>query len=121
MRRHIVFWFLVVGFSSLCSIEGYAQGFSWPEEPDNLQALPASVKGRELGSLMRGFTSALDVRCEYCHASKAGQELDPRDLTTFDFAADDNEKKLTSRAMIRMVRDINENHLEKIGVADSRR
>lgn len=98
-----------------------AQGFRWPEEPENLKALPASVKGRELGAVMRGFTRALGVRCQYCHATKAGSELDPRDLMTFDFASDENPRKNKARTMLRMVGAINDDHLSKLGVAASDR
>jgi hypothetical protein len=73
--------------------EVHAQGFQWPEEPENLQVLPDGVKGRELGAIMRGFAGALGVRCQYCHAGKAGQELKPFDLTTFDFTLDEKPTK----------------------------
>ena len=98
-----------------------AQGFRWPEEPENLKALPASVKGRELGSIMRGFASALDVRCQYCHVAQAGLELDPMDLMTFDFASDENPRKNKARTMLRMVGAINDDHLSKLGVTASDR
>ena len=112
---------VLLGFS-LLAFAGVAraQGFRWPEEPENVTALPESVKGRELGALMREFTSALGVRCEYCHAARAGEELDPRDLTSFDFASDENERKEKARAMIRMVRAINDTHLSSIGDAEVR-
>ncbi|HXV64708.1 MAG TPA: c-type cytochrome [Vicinamibacteria bacterium] len=91
-----------------------AQEFRWPEEPENLRALASSVKGSELGAIMRGFATGLGVRCEYCHSAKKGQELEPMDLTTFDFASDTNPMKDKARAMIVMVRAINEDHLSKL-------
>jgi len=63
----------------------------------------------------------LGVRCQYCHAAKAGMELDPMDLTSFDFASDENPKKNVARTMMGMVRAINDDHLEKLGVAASKR
>lgn len=91
------------------------QGFQWPEAPKNLEALPASIKGRELGNLMRDFAMSLGVRCQHCHAPHEGHELDPMDLTTFDFASDANENKNKARDMIRMVQAINETLLAPLG------
>ena len=89
-------WCLLVVVLAVAGL-AEAQGFRWPEEPENLKALPASVKGRELGGIMRGFSMALNVRCQHCHAAKAGLELDPRDLMTFDFASDENPRKNEAR------------------------
>jgi tetratricopeptide (TPR) repeat protein len=89
-----------------------AQGFRWPEAPQNLKVL--DVKGAELGRMMRGFTAALDVRCEYCHSGKEGATLDPNDLGTFDLASDRNPMKETARAMIAMTRAINETYLARL-------
>ena len=91
--------------------EGRAQGFRWPEEPENLKVLPDGVKGRELGAVMRGFAMGLGVRCQYCHGGKAGQEFNPRDLTTFDFASDEKPAKQKARLMLKMVKSINETQL----------
>ncbi len=100
---------------------GFAQGFRWPEEPENLKVLPGTVKGSELGSVMRGFATGLGVRCQFCHAAREGQELDPMDLMTFDFPSDANPMKDKARTMIRMVRAINETHLSELDVPDSER
>ena len=100
---------------------GFAQGFRWPEEPENLKVLPATVKGSELGSVMRGFATGLGVRCQYCHAAREGQELDPMDLMTFNFQSDANPMKDKARTMIQMVRAINETHLSELDVPASER
>ncbi len=100
---------------------GFAQGFRWPEEPENLKVLPGTVKGSELGSVMRGFATGLGVRCQYCHAAREGQELDPMDLMTFNFQSDANPMKDKARTMIQMVRAINETHLSELDVPDSER
>ena len=99
----------------------FAQGFRWPEEPENLKVLPGTVKGSELGSVMRGFATGLGVRCQFCHAAGEGQELDPMDLMTFDFPSDANPMKDKARTMIRMVRAINETHLSELDVPESER
>lgn len=79
-----------------------AQGFEWPERPENLTVLEGFT-GEQLAPVMRGFTRALGVRCSYCHVGEEGQPL-----STFDFASDDNEKKRTARTMLRMLGVIND-------------
>ena len=51
---------------------------------------------------MRNFTSALGVRCQFCHVGQEGQPLAP-----FDFASDQKRNKLVARQMLRMVAEIN--------------
>lgn len=99
---------LVGLISSLSASEAWPQRFQWPEEPENLQALPDGVKGRELGAVMRSFATGLGVRCQHCHAGKAGLEFNPRDLMTFDFASDEKPAKQKARIMLKMVKSINE-------------
>lgn len=79
-----------------------AQGFEWPEEPENLTVLEGFT-GRQLAPVMRGFSRALGVRCSYCHVGEEGEPLE-----TYDFVSDDNEKKRTARTMLRMLGVIND-------------
>jgi tetratricopeptide (TPR) repeat protein len=58
---------------------------------------------------MRGFTSALGVRCQFCHVGEEGQPLDQ-----FNFPSDDKATKVTARIMIQMVQAINSQHLSQI-------
>lgn len=90
------------------STRSSAQGFRWPEEPENLQVLPKKVKGARLGQMMRGFASALGVRCEHCHVGEGP------DLTKFDFPSDEQLAKRKARVMIQMVQAINRDHLAKL-------
>ena len=76
-----------------------AQRWTWPEKGENLTVLPAETK---LGPVMRGFTSALGVRCWYCHVGEEGKPL-----SSFDFVSDDNPNKDRAREMLRMLGDIN--------------
>ncbi len=68
---------IVVAFAAF---NAPAQQFQWPEEPENLQVLPEDTSGNELGAIMRGFVSSLDVRCEHCHVGEGN------DLIQFDFS-----------------------------------
>ena len=80
-----------------------AQRWSWPERAENLQVFRADFPGQRLGAVMRGFTSALGVRCSHCHVGEEGEPL-----STYDFASDDNPNKVTARAMLNMLGDIND-------------
>jgi len=82
--------------------------WSWPEQAENLQELPADFSGARLRSVMTGFTRSLGVRCSHCHVGSDGEPL-----STFDFASDANPTKETAREMLRMLGSINQ-HLAKI-------
>lgn len=81
-----------------------------PDEFENLQVLPKDISKRELVSVMRGFAGALGQRCNYCHVGESTTSLEG-----YDFASDEPEHKKTARIMMKMVQDINEGHLSKIG------
>jgi hypothetical protein len=70
-----------------------------PRPPQNLQILPKDIPGPELVALMRSFTTALGVQCNYCHVAEPGRN---------DFASDDKMPKKTARVMMRMAAQINE-------------
>lgn len=78
-------------------------------EHENLQVLPETISHDELSAVMRNFTTALGVRCTYCHV---GPENAPPD--SMDFASDDKEAKNVTRGMMRMVQAINGDLLPRI-------
>ena len=63
------------------------------EPPMNLEVLPKSLSKAEVKKIMKQWTRALGVECEFCH------DMD-------DMAKDSNHKK-AARKMVRMVADIN--------------
>ncbi len=63
-----------------------------PQPPKNLKIL--KVQGQELIGIMRGYTVALGVRCDFCHIKG-------------DFASDENPKKDVARKMISMAEHVN--------------
>lgn len=73
-----------------------------PQTFTNLEVLPEDISRDELVSIMRGFASALGVRCNFCHVGE-----DPNDFTGYDFASDEKELKRVARAMLRMREEIN--------------
>ena len=92
----------------------YAQEWNWPEKPANLKVLEGFT-GAKLAPVMKGFTSALGVRCSYCHVGEEGKPL-----STFDFASDANPNKDRARGMLRMLGSINE-QLQKIPSSSEKR
>jgi len=82
----------------------YAEVF---DNPANLQVLPEDISAVELGATMKSFSFATGYRCSDCHLGEEGQPL-----TDYDFASDEKELKQTARRMLKMLRDINSNHLE---------
>ena len=76
----------------------------------NLKVLPA---GTNLFQTMQGFTQALGVRCEFCHAQNP-------DTHRNDFASDANPMKDTARTMIQMTMDVNAKYLTLISKPESK-
>ncbi len=109
---------VAIGGLALLNVPGLqAQGFRWPEDPQNIQVLPPEAKGQALGQIMRGFATALGVRCQHCHVGQG-------DLADFDFESDDKPAKEKARLMWEMVQAINGTHLAKLaqlGVHDADR
>ncbi|MGC8595334.1 MAG: c-type cytochrome [Candidatus Kryptoniota bacterium] len=64
----------------------------------NLQIIHGIHSKDQLLNVMRGFTEALGVKCEFCH-------------DTQDFSSDAKPEKRTARIMIKMVENINSNFL----------
>ena len=59
--------------------------------------LPADASRAEVVRVMRGFASALGVRCNHCHVGENSANLD-----NYDFAADTKAPKRAARAMMQM-------------------
>jgi tetratricopeptide (TPR) repeat protein len=78
-----------------------------PQTFTNLQVLPKEVSRGELVGIMRGWASALGVRCTHCHVG-------PDDLQGMDFATDERPTKRAAREMQRMVQTINAGALQAL-------
>lgn len=76
------------------------------ERPRNLKVLPADMTREQVVAVMRGFNTALGVRCTHCHAPHVASRPD-----SLNFASDANPTKNTARQMMRMVRGINREYL----------
>ena len=81
-----------------------------PDEFKNLQLIDSDISKGELVGKMRGFASALGVRCLHCHVGTDGDRF-----TDVVFDADDKETKRIARVMIEMTASINATLREKTG------
>lgn len=86
-----------------------AQGKFPPDSFTNLKVLPKDISKPALIGLMRSFTGALGVRCQYCHVGREGMPLD-----SFNFVSDEKRTKRAARVMIDMVNHINDEHLADV-------
>jgi tetratricopeptide (TPR) repeat protein len=81
-----------------------------PDKFTNLKVFPEDTGKRELVGAMRSFSSALGVRCNYCHVGE-----NPNSLEGYDFASDEKEEKKVARVMMKMTHEINSNLLPETG------
>ena len=71
----------------------------------NLKVLPKKITKEQLDSVMKHFTVALNVKCNFCHARTA-------DGKEWDFPSDANKHKLVAREMIKMTEKINKKYFD---------
>lgn len=69
-------------------------------EWENLKVLPQDISKEDLEKVMKGYNTALGVKCSYCHAPAEGKD-------GLDFASDAKKEKEFARHMIVMTRKIN--------------
>ncbi len=105
---------LLLLFAMLAPVVAMAQPNQEDEKPENLKVLPEDMSMQQVRRVMFGFTGAMGVNCLYCHVGEPGQP------DTFDFASDEKEPKETARAMMRMVKAINDDHITQLPEGDDR-
>ena len=76
--------------------------------PVNLKVLPKDISLQDLSMRMAALQRDLGVACAFCH------DEDP-DTKKINYASDDNPRKETARAMMRMTNDINDKYLGMLG------
>lgn len=69
----------------------------------NLKILPKNTTKPEMDSIMKHFSAALGVKCNFCHVRNEEKK-------NTDFASDDNKNKLISRNMFKMMTKINKKY-----------
>jgi tetratricopeptide (TPR) repeat protein len=78
-------------------------GAQLPAKFENLQYFPKDIARDTLVNIMRGFSFALGVRCQYCHAGGDGISF-----VGVDFKSDDKAAKRKARYMLHMADTIND-------------
>ena len=85
-----------------------------PQELENLQFFPQDITRDSLVEVMRGFSFALGVRCQYCHVGGDGVSFEG-----VVFSSDDDPDKRNARFMLRMVETINNSMLPMMADRDA--
>ena len=116
MRRHSAFFRFTV--RPILAIAMFGLVFVWsapsvraqiPDEFTNLKFLPEDISRDSLLTVMRDFSFALGVRCQYCHVGGDG-----RSFEGVEFHKDDDPNKRKARFMLGMVADLNAQILPSI-------
>jgi hypothetical protein len=101
----------VLGTASLVAMRQPQSPF---KPPSNLRVLPRDTTLATLMPLMKNFTTALGVRCQFCHSYTG---TDPNALENFDFPSDTIPAKATARKMMTLLKAVNEDWLKDVGEA----
>jgi hypothetical protein len=72
----------------------------------NLKVLPKRITKPQMDSVMKSFTVALGVRCNFCHVRLNDEQK------TWNFASDSNNHKKIARTMMRMTGNINKKYFD---------
>ena len=71
----------------------------------NLKVLPKDISDADLDSIMDGYSKALNVGCDFCHAeNKAKNDL--------DYASDDKPEKEITRMMMKLTAAVNKDYFD---------
>jgi len=103
--------------TALCGGLFVAQSFAQKEhghddeKATNLKVLPQSTSEEELHKIMRGYSLALGVHCNYCHVA---HEVEGQQRPKMDFASDDKPEKNMARDMMKMTAAINASYISKM-------
>jgi len=71
----------------------------------NLKVLPKNITKQQMDSVMKNFTVALGVKCNFCHVRNEAEK-------SWNFAADSNKHKNIARQMMRMTATINKKYFD---------
>ncbi len=74
----------------------------------NLKVLPKDITKPQLDSVMKHFTAALSVKCNFCHVKT-------EDGSKWDFPSDASKHKLVAREMMKMTNKINKKFFDVAG------
>jgi len=92
--------------AALLAIASPRAAVAQEDAPRNLRFFPEDIARDSLIEVMRGFSFALGVRCQYCHVGGDGVSFDG-----VVFESDDDPDKRKTRFMLRMVETLNRSML----------
>ena len=72
----------------------------------NLKVLPKNITKQQMDSVMKHFTVALGVKCNFCHVRLEDEQKN------WDFASDNNKHKQIARQMMKMTANINKKYFD---------
>jgi len=107
----------VLLIATLCGGMFFAQSFAQKEhghdddKATNLKVLPKNTSEDELHKIMKGYSMALGVHCNYCHVA---HEVEGQQRPKMDFASDDKPEKNLARDMMKMTAAINANYISNM-------
>lgn len=93
---------------TVCVAAFIAMSFAFTNTPPrykNLKVLPKNISKQQIDSVMKHFTAALGVKCNFCHTYNQEQK-------SMDFASDANNHKLVAREMMKMTAKINKKYFD---------
>jgi hypothetical protein len=85
--------------------------------PTNLKVLPKNLTGKQVRDIMGGWSGALGVHCDYCHAADPNKK-GPNGRPELDFAADTKDEKAMARIMYTMTEDDKKHYIAKVAAMD---
>ena len=71
----------------------------------NLKVLPKDISNADLDSVMEGYSKALNVYCDFCHAEN-------KTKTDIDYASDDKPEKEITRMMMKLTAAVNKDYFD---------
>ena len=112
MRRRIL---CIAALTAAWTGLGARPAVAQEERPlENVQFFPREIGRDSLIEVMRGFSFALGVRCQYCHVGGDGISFEG-----VDFASDEDPDKRKARFMLRMVETLNHGMLPLMADRDA--
>ena len=71
----------------------------------NLKVLPKDISDADLDSVMKVYSKALNVDCDFCHAENKAK-------TDIDYASDDKPEKEITRIMMKLTAAVNKDYFD---------
>jgi hypothetical protein len=102
MKNRII---VVLGLIAFVFIGIAATKPGWNKER-NLKVLPKDISNADLDSVMEGYSKALNVGCDFCHAESKTIKGD------IDYGSDDKPEKEITRMMMKLTATVNKDYFD---------